>query len=166
MRLLASISLVSLNLCIQHDPPTYIVELLLLTSPESLTHFDSFHRTPLHIAVGTGANLSVVRLLAYAHPAACSVRDVDGKTPLILACDSGSCGKLYENDFRDETTWESPSIALVWTLIHAYPLSITLEDDDETNALEHAIISGASIEVVEVIQHATEFLMERGAKRV
>jgi hypothetical protein len=116
--------------------------------------------------VGRRANLSVVRLLAYAHPAACSVRDVDGKTPLVLACDCGSWGALYENDFRDETTWESPSIELVWTLIHAYPLSILLEDDDETNALEHAIMSGASIEVVEIIQYATEFLVERGAKRV
>jgi hypothetical protein len=34
-----------------------------------------------------------------------------------------------------------------------------LEDDDETDALAHAILS-ESIKVVEIIQYATEFLVE------
>jgi hypothetical protein len=59
----------------------------------------------------------------------------------------------------------SPSIELVWTLIHAYPTLISLEDNDGTSALEHAIISEAPIEMVKALQHATAFVEERGAKR-
>lgn len=134
----------SLHQCVRKDPPPYIVQLLLAVSPESLSHVDCLHRTPLHIAAGAHAKLSIVQLLADADPAACFVQDVDGKTPLILAC---------------ESSWgDSPSIELIRILIKAYPTSLSLEDNDGTSALEHAILSEASLEVVEVLQHATAFI--------
>jgi hypothetical protein len=120
---LSSLRFSSLHHCVRYDPPPYIVQLLLAVSPESISHVDCLHRTPLHISAGTRAKLSIVQLLADAYPAACFVQDVDGKTPLILGCDS-SCG-------------DPPSIELIRTFIKAYPTSLSLEDNDGTSALEH-----------------------------
>ncbi len=93
-----------------------------------------------------------------AYPAACFVQDMDGKTLLILVCNS-SCA-LFENDCQ-ETIWDPPSIKLIWTFIKAYPTSLLLEDNDGTSALKHAILSEVSIEVVKVLQHAPAFMCAR-----
>jgi hypothetical protein len=108
--------------------------------------------------VETRAKLSIVQLLADAYPAACFVQDVDGKTPLILVCDSSSA--LFENHCQ-ETIWDPPSIDLIRTFIKAFPTSLSLEDNDGTSALEHAILSEVSIEVVRVLQHAPAFMCAR-----
>lgn len=50
----------------------------------------SLGRTPLHIAAGSRTSPSLIKLLAYAHPAACDDTDNYGKTPLHYACDN-SC---------------------------------------------------------------------------
>ena len=42
----------------------------------------------------------------------------------------------------------------------AYPTSLLLEDNDGTSALEHAILSEASIEVVKLLQHATAIVRD------
>ena len=147
-----SFLLCSLHKCVLYDPPPHIVQLLLAISPESLSHVDCLHRTPLHVAAWKGAKLSIIQLLADAYPDACSVQDVDGKTPLIL---------LLENDCR-EATQDPPSIEQILTFIKAYPTSLLLEDNDGASALEHAILSEATIEVVKVLQHATAFMCATG----
>ena len=126
--------------------------------PESPTCIDIAHRTPLHVAVGTRANLSTIELLMHAYPDACAMVDLEGKTPLHLACDGGC--KLFESDLRDLSI-QKPSIDTVLTLIHACPFSTALEDQDGMSALEYAIISDASIQVVELLQITTRSQFER-----
>jgi ankyrin repeat protein len=120
-------------------------------------------RTPLHVAVGTRADLSVIQLLADAYPAACSVQDEDGKTPLHLACDS-SC-ELFDGD-REKLPHDPPSIGVVFVLIRAYPWSVPLEDNDGTSSLEYAILSDSPIEVVKFLQHVTRIQCEKQNQQV
>lgn len=140
----------SLHACVSYDPPPNFVQLLLTLIPESLSQVDNCCHTPLHVAVGTRASLSVIQLLAETYPAACDIQDKDGKTPLHLACDS-SC-KLFNVDW--EVT-NPPSINLVWTLIMISPTSVAMEDRFNTSALEYAILSDAPITVVRLLQKAT-----------
>lgn len=140
-----------LHACVRFSPPSHIVKNLLELVPESPSCVDCLQRTPLHIAAGTRARLSTIQLLSEAYPGACAIQDEDGKTPLHLACDSSS--KLFQGDLG--STRESPSYEVVKALIQASPLSVPLEDDDGMSALEHAIISDAPINVVNLLQSAT-----------
>jgi hypothetical protein len=119
--------------------------------PESPGLVDCLNRTPLHVAVGTRANLATIQLLADACPVACSVRDEDGKTPLHLACDS-AC-ELFEGDRYCER--DPPSYDVVSTIVKTWPSAVIWEDNDGTSALEHAILSGAPIKIIRLLQAAT-----------
>ena len=77
--------------------------------------------------------------------------DSDGKTPLSLACDT-ECG-LFEGD--QDFVRDPPSFEIVQILVHASPLSVPLEDDDGMSALEYAILSEASSEVIKLLQCVT-----------
>lgn len=133
------------------DPPPHVVKLLLTVDPDSPARVDCLRRTPLHVACGTRASHQVIQFLARAHPGACDVQDRDGKTPLHLACDS-SC-ELFVGD--GGMAREPPSYEVVQTLRKASPQSVPLEDNDEMSALEHAILSGADIKVIKLLQYAT-----------
>jgi hypothetical protein len=120
------------------------------------------NRTPLHVAAGMRANLATIQLLTDAYPVACSVRDEDGRTPLHLACDS-AC-ELFKGD-KDRGKCDPPSYDVVITIIKAWPSAVPWEDNDGTSALEHAILSGAPIKVVKVLQAATCFLARSRTSR-
>jgi ankyrin repeat protein len=92
-----------------------------------------------------------VQMLASACPDACAVQDHDGRTPLHLACDR-SC-QLFEGDCYKAS--DPPSINVVFTLAKTHLASVSLEDNDGASALELAILSNASIEVVRLLQAAT-----------
>ena len=101
-----------------------------------LNHVDCCNWTPLHVAVGTHESLSIVQLLANACPEACAVQDLDGRTPLHLACDR-SC-QLFKGDCNKASS--PPSI------------NVSLEDNDGTTTqstqakIEHAAANVCSIE--------------------
>ena len=82
---------------------------------------------------------------------ACAMLDTDGKTPLHLACDS-ACS-LFMGDEGCER--DPPSTDLVSTMIKACPPVVCWEDNDGKSALEYAILSGAPIEVVRLLQAVT-----------
>jgi ankyrin repeat protein len=103
-----------------------------------------------------------VQMLANACPDACVVQDHDGRTPLHLACDS-SC-QLFEGDCHKVSSL--PSINVVFTLAKTHLASVSLEDNDGTSALEHAILSNASIEVVRLLQAATSASAQQQTHRV
>jgi ankyrin repeat protein len=93
-----------------------------------------------------------VQMLASACPDACAVQDLDGRTPLHLACDR-SC-QLFEGDCHRASA--PPSINVVFTLAKTHLASVSLEDNYGTSALELAILSNASIQVVKLLQKATK----------
>ncbi|KAL7537411.1 hypothetical protein ACHAXR_007801 [Thalassiosira sp. AJA248-18] len=140
-----------LHACVRFDPPPQLVKILLELVPESPNCVDCLQRTPLHVAAGTRASLPLIKLLAESCPQACDIQDADGKTPLHLACDS-AC-EMFEGD--GDSAKDPPSHDVVETLIQASPLSVLVEDLDDMSALEHAIFSDATIQVVRLLQDAT-----------
>jgi hypothetical protein len=114
--------------------------------------------TWLQVPSWSKASASLLKLLAHACPAACDVQDEEGKTPLHFACDS-SC-VLFEEDHHDDgddddTSKQPPNHESVAALLSYSIHAATLEDDEEMSPLEHAIMSGASLETVKLLQSAT-----------
>ncbi|KAL7537418.1 hypothetical protein ACHAXR_007808 [Thalassiosira sp. AJA248-18] len=143
-----------LHACVRFDPPPQLVKILLELVPESPNCVDCLQRTPLHIAAGTRASLPLIKLLAEACPQACDIQDADGKTPLHLACDS-AC-EMFEGDGDSTRARDPPCYYVLEALIQASPLSVLVEDLDDMSALEHAIVSDASIQVVKLLQNVTQ----------
>ena len=90
-----------------------MVQILLELLPESPSLVDCMNQTPLHVAAGTHADLSIIQLLVSAFPSTCSIQDLDGMTPLHLACDS-TC-ELFAGD--EDCRRDSPTYNVVSTLI-------------------------------------------------
>jgi len=148
----------SLHATVRYNPPPELVKILLDLVPESPTCIDIARRTPLHVAVGMRANPSTIELLVRAYPNACAMLDWEGKTPLHLACDDGF--NLFNEEDNDTTTTKTTDrpkhcLDTIRTLINACPLAAVVEDQDDMTALEHAIMSNASIKVVGLLQGIT-----------
>lgn len=103
-----------------------------------------------------------MQLLANACPEACAIQDLDGRTPLHLACDR-SC-QLFKGDCNKASS--PPSIDVVFTLAKAHLASVSLEDNDGMSALEQAILSNASLQVVKLLQAATSASAQQQMHRV
>mmetsp|Transcript_30500 Transcript_30500/g.64260 ORF Transcript_30500/g.64260 Transcript_30500/m.64260 type:complete len:218 (-) Transcript_30500:1277-1930(-) len=141
-----------LHAVVRYDPPLELVFNMILACREIAAARDCIGRTPLHVAAGTQASPSLIKLLVQACPESCEVQDDDGRTPLHLACDN-SC-QLFEDDFMQSRP--PPSYDVIRYLLQGSLKAAALEDEDETSALEYAIISGAPIKVVKLLQKATQ----------
>jgi len=150
-----------LHSCVRFNPPPHIVKTLLKLMPESPRCVDCMHRTPLHIAAGMMASLPIMQLLSDAYPHACTMGDDGGRTPLHLVCDS-TCA-LFEGG--QESMREPPSYGVVRMLIKVSPSSVPLEDEDGISALEYAILSELPIEVVKLLQYATQTVCQAQQKK-
>ena len=142
-----------LHATLRHNPPETIVNALIKLVPEAPQCVDCLGRLPLHICTGTRTDLASIQLLVTAYPQGCCVQDIDGKTPLHMACDT-QC-KLFEQDDDVETELSPPSLEVVKTLIKTKPCCVQLEDQDGMSALEHSIFSGSDIKVVKLLQNET-----------
>ena len=88
-------------------------------------------------------------------------QDIDGKTPLHFAVDTNLM--LYEKDLdSDEAKNRSMKRGICFStvvkLVSISPFSIHLEDCDEMNAIELAILSDASKTLVKLLQHVSSFV--------
>ncbi|KAL3781493.1 hypothetical protein ACHAW5_003487 [Stephanodiscus triporus] len=142
-----------LHACVRYDPPVSVLLKMIELCPESLRRKDCIGRTPLHVAAGSGASLSVLKILTTMYPNACSIQDEDGRTPLHFACDT-DC-ELFEED-EESSPREPPSLDTVYILLAGSLHAVTLEDDDDMNAVEYALLANAPIEVVTVLQKAMQ----------
>ena len=144
-----------LHAVIRCDPPLDLVLEMIEMCPHLKTAKDCIGRTPLHIAAGSSASPLLIRIFARICPAACDIQDMDGKTPLHFACDS-SC-ELFEQDVvaNESKTSRELSYDSISALLSASLVAATMEDIDEMTPLEHAIMSGASMETIKLLQHAS-----------
>jgi len=146
-----------LHACARFDAPVQILNQMIKIYPRALEGEDCVGRTPLHVAAGTRASPYTLKLLTTNYPQACSIQDEDGRTPLHLACDT-SC-ELFEGDAC--VPREPPCLDTIKVLLTGSLDAVTLEDDDEMNAVEYAIISDASMDVVKLLQKASQRVMKR-----
>jgi hypothetical protein len=140
-----------LHAAVRVNPPLDVVAQMITFCPDLLAARDCLNRTPLHVAAGSKATPQLIKLLADAYPGACDVQDEDGRTPLHFACDS-SC-ELFQDDHMKTCT--PPSNMSIRALLSVSMRAATLEDVDEMNAIEYAIISNASLQTIKLLQKAS-----------
>mmetsp|Transcript_23911 Transcript_23911/g.39421 ORF Transcript_23911/g.39421 Transcript_23911/m.39421 type:complete len:220 (+) Transcript_23911:115-774(+) len=146
-----------LHAVVRYDPPLNVVAKMIEICPDLLSAMDCLGRTPLHVAAGMGASSSLIKLIAHSCPSSCIAQDEDGKTPLHFACDT-SC-ELFEDGSSElsRSTVDHESIrALLSVDLHP----ATMEDLDEMNPLEYAIISDAGLNTVKLLQKAAVVTMK------
>lgn len=150
-----------LHAAVRYEPPLAIVAKMINVCPELPAARDCLGRTPLHVAAGSKVSPLLIRLIAHAYPAACYTVDEDGKTPLHLACDS-SC-ELFEEDGEDNATpLMPPSHDSIQALLSESLKAVTMEDFDEINPIEYAIMSNASLKTVKLLQFSSSMCLQRG----
>ena len=146
-----------LHACVRYDPPIRVLDKMIKLYPRALTAEDCLGRTPLHVAAGSGASPMVLELLTMNYPQAFNVQDEDGKTPLHLACNT-TC-TLFDDG---QCSHRGPlNIDTVRVLLSGSLDAVTLEDADEMNAVEYAIVSDAPMKVVTLLQRATQRVRRR-----
>lgn len=141
-----------LHAAIRYNSPQDIIMDIIELCPDMPAAKDCLGRTPLHLAAGAKASAALLTILANACPEACIFQDADGKTPLHFLCDS-SC-VLFEGDNRNGSK-QAPDYEAVVTLLTYSIFPTTLEDVEEMSPLEHAIMSGASLKTVKLLQSVT-----------
>lgn len=153
-----------LHACVRFDPPVSVLKKMIKLHPQALRREDCIGRTPLHIAAGSGASSLVTKILTVHYPDACNIQDEDGRTPLHLACDA-FCELFEENDDISSPRGP-PSRDTVCALLSGSLDAVVLEDADEMNAVEYALLSDAPIEVVTLLQQAMQRVMRRNQSKM
>ena len=143
-----------LHAVVRCNPPLDMVAKMIDICPELPAAKDCLDRTPLHVAAGSNASPALIKLLVHACPAACDAVDEDGKTPLHFACDS-SC-ELFEDDFDKRKPRLEPNYDSIRVLLSESLTAATIEDYDEMNPIEYAIMSDASLKTIKLLQEASK----------
>jgi hypothetical protein len=147
-----------LHAAVRFNPPLTMVAKMIDICPKLLSAKDCMGRTPLHVAAGSKASAALIKLIAHSCPAACDALDEDGKTPLHFACDS-SC-ELFEDDAAKPKPGVPPNYDSILALLSESLAPATMEDIDEMNPLEHAIMSDASMKTIKLLQKASRVSRE------
>lgn len=152
-----------LHAVVRYNPPLHILDTIILAHSDALKGKDCLGRTPLHVACGSGAHYQIIERLVKGFPQACDLQDEDGRLPLHLACDT-ECA-LFEGD---ETPRAPPTFDVVKVLLSGSLQSVLVEDEDEMNPIEYAIISDLDMKIVKLLQKTSMSLRrkEAGVKMV
>lgn len=111
------------------------------------------------IACAWGASPATIQFLIDEHPVAASIQDNEGKAPIHHLCQSFVLNYQDASIMSQDTSLMSTSVtdsmlSIVDMLKTAAPHSFNLEDNDEMNAVEYALLSESDIKVVKIIQRA------------
>ena len=147
-----------LHAIVRHDPPITLLSEMIKLHPSALFATDCLGRTALHVAAGSCTSLDTIKLLIMTYPHACNIQDGDGRTALMIACDS-SCVMFQDTNIERGP----PDFQVIRTLLSGSKQSVLLEDCDETDAIECAILSDASVEVVKLLQKVKQNQLKKMA---
>lgn len=148
-----------LHAIVRHRPPLSILSRVIEMYPELVDAKDSFGRTALHVAAST-YDISTIQFLAAVGPQSCAAQDIDEKTPLHILCDVSTI--LFEGDAWRE---RPPTLEMVKALLSPNMNSVVIEDSNEANALEYAILSKCDVKTVKTLQAATHTIMKKRSEQ-
>ena len=158
-----------LHACLGYEPPIPIVTKILLMLPDrksALLAQDQMGRTPIHIAAACNANPVILKLLGNIEPIACNIQDKHGRTPLHMACGCFHIKLQDKTGITQSRENQLPSSAAVCALLSESLTATTVEDNDGISALEYAIISGASTDLVRLMQRVTRQEIKKAHKKL
>jgi ankyrin repeat protein len=136
-------------LCLFDAPLDLFIQVVDLC-PSKVREVDNENRTPLFMAAASGASAAIVSSLLALYPEAATMRDLDGRTPLIAACMHQDPGAIM----RDGQSSRYRQFRIVQELIAATPNGVDLSDLNGLNALEYAILGSGELCTVIVLQKA------------
>lgn len=136
------------------NPPRTIIRHLNLLYPEGLNHADALGRLPLHYAAKWRASYRLIEYLIKKDQSAASVRDVSGKVPLHLMCESYNASSSA--DTVEDLSPQEHIVECIKVLTSVAPETVNIEDNDGITVLEYAIESEVPYEAIRVLQKASE----------
>mmetsp|Transcript_30999 Transcript_30999/g.65472 ORF Transcript_30999/g.65472 Transcript_30999/m.65472 type:complete len:276 (-) Transcript_30999:100-927(-) len=140
----------------QYNAPLQTIIKLSMIFPSSKNTHDDRGRYPIHVAVASGCMPYVIRFFIQANPTYAGLQDYSGKTPMHYAGESYA-KTFIENYFDFPGIYEvhKNTLHVVKLLVEAAPQTVNIEDVDEMNPIEYALINATNIKVVKLMQRAS-----------
>jgi len=151
-----------LHAVVRGNAPLALVTEMMEICPKMTTARDCLGRTALHVAAGCRVSPALIKAVARVNPAACDATDEDGNTPLHFACDS-SC-VLFQRPLSSQEQ-EPPDHDAICALLSESIRAATIECNEEMTPVEHAIMSGASIKTVKLLQSSASKYLQLQKKQ-
>jgi hypothetical protein len=154
----------AIHMAMRQHPPIDIVASLMRFNPLLTAQLDTFGRTPLHVAAANGASPHVIRFLLQQDVGAAAKLDCEGKTPLHLCCEHCCSEGKCDPGLGKGILVKGPMSEALKMLAKAFPDSLNREDEMEMSPLEHAIVNGADVKVVKLLQKLSVIVWRKIAK--
>ena len=132
------------------DAPFHIFIQVVDFCPSKVREVDKENRTPLFMAAASGASAAVVSSLLALYPEAATIKDYEGRTPLMAACMHQDPGAVM----RDGQSSRYRQFRIVQELVASIPNGVELSDFKGHNALEYAILGNGELSTVTLLQKA------------
>ena len=118
----------------KYQPTPEIIETILSLYPNLARKLNNDEQFPLHVASENGASSDVISLLCKSNPRAPGTKDMNGRTPLHLAC------LEYSNKYNDlGVRPKGPALSLtIKLLVQFSPMTVNAKDIDGKTALQYA----------------------------
>lgn len=126
----------ALHVLCMNQPPLDIVQKFIDVCPDLAIDTDMNLWTPLHAAVYSTTNRSIVECLLSANSRAVEMMDTKGRTALNIAA-------------------QRSNLEVIRALIACYPRAVLIEDTEGMTPLEHAIVSEAPLCIVQNLMKTT-----------
>jgi ankyrin repeat protein len=126
----------ALHVACRNDPPSDVLDVMIMAAPDMIYWADSFGWLPLHYACANGADIEIVRMLVDAYPDSRLVTDKRGRTPLHFALGNVEC---------------PPTAELVRLLVGKRKECVRWPDENQMLPLHYACAYGAPVEVCSVL---------------
>ena len=128
---------------------------MLRVYPSSVSNVNNKQQYPLHTAAQSGAAPSIIKSLTDAFIDAADHPDIDGKTPLHLAC------QHYASAYRPTKHLDGSLVSLQDAMVESIqllnrPAVVNMEDEEGMTALEYAIDTNADLRIIKNMQRACE----------
>jgi hypothetical protein len=138
------------------NPKLQDVQELLETHPCALQAVNRNGQTAIHVAAEHGVSADVIIYMLRKFPMACSIIDAFGRLPLhYMARSSGWVSKgggIFEE--RKENV-HPEYVNLIKMTCEACPGALVHEDQDERSPIEYALMEGAPMDVVSILQRTS-----------
>ena len=139
----------------QSSAPLRLIVGLSTICPSSVDTADENGRYPLHLAVASGCAPEVIQFLIQRNPTSAAIQDTSGKTPLHYA---GECyAEMFINNNLDlpDSEIHRNTYLVVQMLVAVAPHAANMEDEDEMNPIEYAVLNSTHLKVIKMMQQAS-----------
>lgn len=146
-----------LHYALNFNAPLQIIMKLSSRFLSSMDAADACGRYCIHVAVASGCAPDVIKFFVQMRPKFVGLRDRLGKTPMHYAGE-GYANKFVDNyfdfpDFRE--VHKNTTLQVVEILVKVAPQSVNIEDEDEMNPIEYALLTSTNIKVIKTMQRAS-----------